>query len=175
MSRNYSVEKYTANWKRRFRVQEKLLKKILGVAAVEIHHVGSTSVSGMSAKPIIDMLVILKDFHAIDHAKSKFEKLGYVFRSNYVKPNSRLLEKFKGETKLYNIHFFRKNHQHAQRIIVIRDYLRTHPDMVKAYELIKKKLQKKHPGDYRAYSHGKNKFLDTLARRASVWAKKSGQ
>ncbi|MDE2018946.1 MAG: GrpB family protein [Patescibacteria group bacterium] len=171
MTRNYSVEKYTANWQRRFRIQEKLIKRVLGKAALEIHHVGSTSVKGMSAKPIVDMLVIVKEFHALDRAKTKFEKLGYVFRSNYVKPNSRLLEKFRGETKLYNIHFFKKNHEHVPRILNIRDYLRAHPETVKAYEALKQKLLNKYPNDYRSYSHGKHEFLDALAERAKKWAR----
>jgi len=117
------------------------------------------------------MLVIVKDFRAIDAMKTKFEKLGYVLRSNYVKPDSRLLEKFRGETKLYNIHFFKRNHEQVARLINIRDYLRAHPEAVRTYEDLKRKLKTKYPSDYRAYAKGKSGFLDALAKRANAWAK----
>ena len=169
MARQYSIERYSENWRRRFRAQERFLKRILGDAALEVHHIGSTSVRGMSAKPIVDILVVVKDFSAVDRVRAKFEKRGYVYRANYVKPNSRLLEKFRGDPKLYNIHFFRKRHSHALRFMEIRDYLRTHPDAVRAYESLKRTLKKKFPGDYRSYSNGKERFLDALARKAKAW------
>ncbi|HEY5220630.1 MAG TPA: GrpB family protein [Candidatus Paceibacterota bacterium] len=174
MARNYTIARYSQNWRRRFRVQEWLLKKILGSAALAVHHIGSTAVKGMSGKPIVDILVIVKDFSVVDRARTRFEKMGYVFRSNYVKPNSRLLEKFRGETKLYNIHFFKKSHEHAIRFMDLRDYLRAHPDAVKKYEALKRTLKKKYPNDYRSYSRGKEKFVDMLARRAKVWRAMGG-
>ena len=110
VKRTYSVRKYSKNWVRRFREQRKFLEKILGKNIVEVHHVGSTSIPGMNAKPIVDVLVIVKDLKLIDKIEKRFAVLGYTLRTNAIAPNSRLLKKFKGSSKLYNIHLLPKSH-----------------------------------------------------------------
>ena len=54
------LEEYNQNWKKEYKKEEKLLKKLLGDKIIEIHHIGSTSIVGLKAKPVIDILVVLK-------------------------------------------------------------------------------------------------------------------
>lgn len=168
--RTYSIEKYSKNWARRFQIQEKLLKKILGKNIVEIHHVGSTSIPGMSAKPIIDILAIVKDLKTIDRFEKKFNALGYKLRVNYVAQNSRLLEKFKGNKKLYNIHLLPESHAESKRLLHVKNYLIAHPKEAKRYTDLKRKLYKK-TNNYALYRKGKTNYLNTLEKKANAWTK----
>jgi GrpB-like predicted nucleotidyltransferase (UPF0157 family) len=170
-NRTYSIKPYSKNWARRFRAQEKLLKKILGANVVEIHHVGSTSIPGMDAKPVIDVLVVVKNLKSIDQAEKKFKTLGYSLLIDHVTPNSRLLYKFRGKEKLCNIHLLPQSNPESKRLLHIKNYLIAHPDVARQYVQLKKKLYKK-TKDYASYRKGKNRFCKALSEAASRWAKK---
>ena len=168
--RTYSIKKYSKNWARRFRTQEKLLRKIFGKNIVEIHHVGSTSIPGMDAKPVVDILAIVKNLTSIDQIKKKLKTLGYDTLVNYVVPKSRLLYKFKGKEKLYNIHVLPRSHPESKRLLNVKNYLIAYPAEAKRYADLKKKLYKK-TKDYALYRKGKTNFLNALEKKASRWAK----
>jgi GrpB-like predicted nucleotidyltransferase (UPF0157 family) len=170
--RTYSIKKYSKNWARRFRAQEKLLKKILGDSIVEIHHVGSTSIPGMDAKPVIDVLIIAKNLKSIDEAEGKFKTLGYGLLVNYVTPNSRLLYKFRGKEKLYNIHLLPQSNPESKRLLHVKNYLIAHPDVARQYVQLKKKLYK-NTKNYALYRKGKADFCKMLSEKAKRWAKTS--
>jgi GrpB-like predicted nucleotidyltransferase (UPF0157 family) len=170
--RTYSIKPYSKNWPRRFRAQEKLLKKILGKNIVEIHHVGSTAIPGMDAKPVVDVLIVAKNLKAIDKTEGKFKALGYGLLANYVTPNSRLLYKFRGKEKLYNIHLLPQSNPESKRLLHVKNYLIANPRVARQYAQLKKKLYKK-TKDYASYRKGKDRFCRALSDTASRWAKKT--
>jgi GrpB-like predicted nucleotidyltransferase (UPF0157 family) len=171
-NQTYSIKPYSKNWVRRFWVQEKLLKNIFGKDIVEIHHVGSTSIPGMDAKPVIDVLAIVKNLGSVDNAERKFKTLGYGLLVDHVTPNSRLLYKFRGKEKSCNIHLLPKSHPESRRLLHIKNYLIAHPDVARKYTQLKKKLYKK-TKDYALYRKGKDKFCKALSEKAKQWAKTS--
>jgi GrpB-like predicted nucleotidyltransferase (UPF0157 family) len=166
--RKYSIEQYSKNWARRFHAQEKLLRSVLGKDIIEVHHVGSTAIPNMSAKPIADILVIVKNLKLTDRAKKKLKTLGYGLRVNYVVPNSRLLEKFKGNIKLYNIHLLSQSHVESRRLLNVKNYLIAHPAETKRYGELKKQIYEK-TKNYALYKKGKTNFLNALERKAIIW------
>ena len=168
--RTYSIEKYSRNWAKRFRVQKKIFEKVLGKNIVEIHHVGSTSIPGMNAKPIVDILVIVKNLKTVDKLEKTFNALGYTLRVNYVNSNNRLLEKFKGNVKLYNIHILPESSAESKRLLHVKNYLTTHPAEAKKYTDLKNKLYKE-TKDYALYRKGKTNYLNALEKKAYTWAK----
>ncbi len=172
MPRQYSISPYRKNWIVRFREQRTLIRKILGKNALEIHHVGSTSIPGMSAKPIVDVLAIVGSLARVDGSKQEFQKLGYTLRKDYVTTMSRMLEKFKGSTKLYNIHLLPKSHPEARRLLDTKNYFIAHPAEVRKYETLKKSLYKRFPDDYAAYRKGKTNYLNDVTQKAKQWVKK---
>ena len=71
------VVKYRSEWSREFEAEAERIKEILGDEAIEIYHIGSTSVEGLSAKPIIDIKPVVKDISRIDKLNQSLETLGY--------------------------------------------------------------------------------------------------
>ena len=83
------VVKYRSEWSREFEAEAERIKEILGDEAIEIYHIGSTSVEGLSAKPIIDIMPVVKDISRIDKLNPAFEALGYECMGEFGIPGRR--------------------------------------------------------------------------------------
>ena len=68
------LENYNENWKKEYEKEERLLKEVLKDDIIEIHHVGSTSIPGLKAKPVIDILIVIKDLSEINKIEEKLKK-----------------------------------------------------------------------------------------------------
>lgn len=173
--RAYTVVPYQENWKDHFETIKKQLSPVFGNQAVDIMHVGSTAIIGMSGKPTIDVLVIVNTITNIDVLNGAMVELGYVALGEYVAPNSRLFVREENNERLVNVHCFEKDHPHAQEMIVMRDFLQSHPDEAKAYADLKNDLHERYPNDYKAYRHFKDPYLTKLKARAMRWAEPDNQ
>jgi GrpB-like predicted nucleotidyltransferase (UPF0157 family) len=114
--------------------------------------------------------VIVDNIAGIDGLNRAMAELGYVALGEYVAPNSRLFAKEESNERLINVHCFEKDHPHAQEMIVMRDFLRSHPDEAKAYADLKIDLHRKYPEDYKEYRHFKDPYLTKMKARAIEWA-----
>lgn len=168
--RAYTVIPYQESWRDNFEAIKNQLSPIFGDQAIDIMHVGSTAVVGMSGKPTIDVLVIVNDITGIDALNGTMAELGYVALGEYVAPNSRLFAKEENNERLVNIHCFERNHPHAQEMIVMRDFLQNHPEEAKAYADLKIDLHRRYPDDYKEYRHFKDPYLTKMKARAIEWA-----
>jgi GrpB-like predicted nucleotidyltransferase (UPF0157 family) len=164
-NRKYHVEPYSSAWPHQFESEAKILKDILGKDATAIEHIGSTSVPGMDGKPTIDILVLIKDLSATDQYLEKMKNTGYEHLSGYVMPDSILFRRMKENILLSNVHVFQKDHPHVHEMLSLRDYLRSHPEEVKAYSDKKKELFQKYPEDYATYRKLKDVYMDDLKKR----------
>lgn len=99
------VVKYRSEWSREFEAEAERIKEILGDEAIEIYHIGSTSVEGLSAKPIIDIMPVVKDISRIDKLNPAFEALGYECMGEFGIPGRRYFRKG-GEKRTHQIHVF---------------------------------------------------------------------
>ena len=169
MKIKYTIENYDSEWINKFQQIKTNLEKIFGSKAVDIQHVGSTSVPGMKAKPLIDILVIAKQWEDFEKEKSEMIKLGYQLRLNVLTPDSLLFEKVLDNHKIENVHVFKQGAEKIKEFLDIRDYLRIHPEMAEIYGNLKKELLAKYPDDYFAYREGKQDFLGELKRLAHEW------
>lgn len=170
-SRSYTIEPANTKWTDEFRKYATLLQSIFGKAAVSVEHVGSTAVPGLNGKPTLDILIITKDIAQVDTFNAEMVKNGFDVLGEYVAKGGRLFKKDNGNTRLVNVHVFEKDHENAVEMIVMRDYLRTHPDEVERYGNLKKELFAKHPDNYSEYRTGKDPYLQALKRRAFDWKK----
>lgn len=145
------------------------IKNILGENCVEVHHIGSTSVVGLAAKPIIDIMPIVYNLEDVDNVATEFEKIGYEYMGEFGIPGRRYLRKG-GDERTHHIHIFSKNSFYdIERHLAVRDYLRTHKDVCKKYADLKIQLANLYPYDIEGYCDGKEEFVHQLEKEALEW------
>lgn len=166
--RKYEVLPYDKNWVRLFGDEEKKIKEIFSDCVVGIEHVGSTSVSGMSGKPTIDILVLVNDISCGDAPISGMEKNGYVSRGEYIAVDSCSFAKEKDGHILFNVHIFKPEHNEAKKILLLRDFLRRNKDEADNYGSFKLQLFEKYSEDYGMYRKEKDKYMERLMTRAKI-------
>lgn len=170
IKRKYFFSKYDPNQKVQFSLIKDLLSDIFGDKAIDIQHIGSTSIEGMKAKPLIDVLVIVEKIELFQEQKDKMIKAGYEWGENYIAPNTLIFFKLGSDgEKLENIHICEKGSAKERQFIIIRDYLKTHPEKVKEYSNLKEKNASLYPNDYPAYRAVKAPYLEELEKEAYKW------
>jgi len=170
IKRKYSLSEYTPEWSQRFLTIKDFLSEVFQDKALKIEHVGSTAVTGMVAKPIIDVLVVVKKMESFEEQKELMVNAGYEWGENYIAPNTLLFFKMRSDgEKLENIHVCEGDAPKGRQFIVMRDYLRLHPEKVKEYSDLKKENAKRYPDDYPAYREAKAPFLRQLEAEAYEW------
>lgn len=163
------VNEHNENWDQKFKEESQKLKDILGDEIVEIHHIGSTSVKGLKAKPIIDIMPIVKDIEKVDSFNEQMGAIGYEGLGENGIKGRRYFRKG-GEYRTHQVHVFQTdNHEDIDRHLAVRDYLRTHPEEAKQYGDLKERLAKQFPNDIESYVEGKDAFVKALENRALTW------
>lgn len=155
---------YDDSWKNSFEDECKVMKQIFGDEIVRFEHFGSTSVPGMKAKPVVDMMVLVKRIDEIDKFNSKLELLGYDVAGEWGITGRRLLRKG-GDNRTHHIHIYQFDNPEIYRHLVVRDYLLEHPEEVKSYSEFKEILASKYV-ETREYSKAKKDFVSKLEQRA---------
>lgn len=171
-NKSYKIISYDPNWPVSFSNESKKIHDIIGNNILETHHIGSTSVPGMSGKATIDILFVVENITKIDSYISDLNKIGYNSLGSRNAKNSHLFEKEVDGQRIFIIHFYQNNHPEIFQIIAIRDYLRTHQDKVKQYSKYKLSLFQKFPNDYNQYRKLKDEYMVNLKNEAIAWAKK---
>jgi len=164
--RNYKIILYDPQWPILFSEESERINRIVGDNILEIYHIGSTSVPGMSGKATIDILFVVDDISKIDDYISHLKTIGYASLGSRNAENSRLFEKEVDEQRLFIIHFYQNNHPEIFQIIAIRDYLRTHKDKADQYGEFKLALFQKFPNDYSQYRKLKDEYMNDLKKEA---------
>ena len=168
-TREYNISSYDPAWIGKFALTAESLKKIFDEDALDIEHIGSTAVPGMEGKPTVDILVIVADVSKLDSHKEEMINASYVYQDQIVTERSRLYREVKDGEIIANIHIFPKNHSHIEEMLMLRDYLRSHPKDIKEYSEFKKLLKQKYPNDYAEYRIQKDQFMDrVLKKRAGI-------
>lgn len=163
------VADYDKRWPSLYETEAKELRNMLSRDLVNVFHIGSTSVPGLAAKPIIDMLLAVRDINAIDNAAGRFEQMGYAGRGELGIPGRRYFAKG-GSNRTHQLHIFQyDNTTGLFRHLAFRDYLRTHPRECDEYATLKKQLAALYPNDIDAYCNGKDGFVKEMEARALQW------
>ena len=128
MPQRIHVVPYDTNWERLFKEESALIGQILGPNLDCIHHIGSTAVFGLCAKPIIDILPVVFDLSAVDGQTGAFWAAGYEAMGEFGIPGRRYFRKG-GDRRTHQLHIFEKtNVQEIERHLAFCDYLRAHPE-----------------------------------------------
>lgn len=144
---------------------------VLGGNLVVLHHIGSTSVPGIYAKPIIDMMAEVKDLADVDACDAQMESLGYVVRGELGIPGRRFFFRNDASGKrTHQIHAFLSGSPHVGCHLAFRDYLRAHPEVAAGYSELKRRVAAANPDDIEAYMDGTDEFIKDVEAQAVAWA-----
>ena len=159
------LEKYNPNWETEFYKEKEILRKIFGDIAIEIEHIGSTSVKGLSAKPIIDIAVALNELENFKKVKEIFQKEPYSVKEDS-DDGEILVRKGPEDNRTHFIHVMEVTSNRYKDTIIFRDYLRTHEETLQEYENLKKELAIKCANDRKKYTSSKNEFIKNIIEKA---------
>ena len=156
---------YDSAWKTAFEDIRAELASALGDLAVAIEHVGSTSVEGMSAKPIIDIDVVIPDYTAFDDVVQRLTKIGYTHEGDLgIKDREAFKYTDKPHLQKHHLYVCPESSPELRRHIAFRDYLRANPEATKQYGEIKEAAAKRYPNDIDGYIHYKSPCIEELYR-----------
>lgn len=175
MARKIEVVDCNPEWGKMFKKEAVQIKRILGRNCVAVHHIGSTAVHGLAAKPIIDIMPVVKDIFAVDALEAEFAALGYEYKGEFGIPGRRFFTKC-GDERTHHVHIFEKsNKTEIERHLALRDYLREHDADAKAYAQLKKCLADEFPYDIEGYSNGKDALVKELQAKALDWKREQAR
>ena len=159
------LEKYNPIWKEMFEEEKRNLEKIFNDKYISIEHVGSTSIIGLSAKPIIDIQVSIRNFSDFEHVRNYFEKMPYSIKMDS-DSDEILVRKGDENNRTHFIHIVEDGSLRCINTLLFRDYLRNHDDIKKDYENLKIDLAKKFENDRKSYTASKNEFIKSVLEMA---------
>jgi GrpB-like predicted nucleotidyltransferase (UPF0157 family) len=170
MTRKVEVVPHDSNWCHEFDRESAQLLLAFGENAIEIYHIGSTSISTIYAKPIIDILIAVKDLHKVDDRTPAISALGYVAMGEHGITRRRFFRKDNSAgIRTHHIHTFEIGSAQIDRHLAFRDYLSAHPELAQTYSQLKQQLARQYPTDIERYMDGKNGFIQEIDRQAAQW------
>ncbi|WP_430869469.1 GrpB family protein [Cupriavidus basilensis] len=125
----------------------------IGACALAVHHVGSTAIPGIRAKPVLDLIPVVSSLSDLDHCSGEIERLGYEWRGELGLPGRRYCTKTDpiSKSRLVQLHCYAEGSPEIVRHLAFRDYLRNNVDVSRAYDQEKTRCQRLHPNDSHAY------------------------
>ena len=163
---------WTPAWAERFRAERTELERAVGGRVLAIEHIGSTSISGIRAKPIVDIGIAVESFEAARATVPPIEALDYVYRGEHGIAGRHFFQK--GDPREFNLHMLEITSEEWQRHIAFRDYLRSHRDAALEYEALKQELARRHANDVEAYAEAKTPFVRRIIGLAGCGGTASG-
>ena len=144
--------------------------QVLDSTLVAVHHIGSTSVPGLVAKPIIDLMPLVADLTLLDGQRQRIEALGYMWHGELGISGRRYCTLAdEAGVRVVQLRFFKTDSPHVEHHIAFRDYLRAHPAAANAYAVEKRRAQDLHPTNSYAYADEKDTWIRDTETKALIW------
>lgn len=161
---------HDSQWPVRAKYEADRLVTALGNNLLKVEHIGSTSVAGLAAKPVIDLLPIVKSIDALDKQSALIKALGYIWHGEFGIAGRRFctLTNAAGIREVH-VHCFEYTSPQIRRHLAFRDYLRAHPEIAKAYEAEKQRAALLHPHDSFEYNFEKGAWVQRYEAKALAW------
>jgi GrpB-like predicted nucleotidyltransferase (UPF0157 family) len=173
MANEIIIVPYDSEWAMQFSHLGDEIRQSLGNVAKRIDHIGSTSVVGLDAKPIIDIQISVASFEPQNAYLIPLTQLGYVFRADNSDLTKRYFREPAGERRIH-IHVRRLGSWSEQFALLFRDYLRVHPEEARRYAALKYNLASRYGEDRESYTEAKTPFLWEMMRQADAWCQNTG-
>jgi GrpB-like predicted nucleotidyltransferase (UPF0157 family) len=169
LTRIIRVVQYDPKWPRMFRQERSRLGKGLNEEAVQIYHIGSTAVPGIKAKPIIDILIVVRNISNRTRLEQAMTDLGYTAKGEAGIPGRLFFIKGSEESRSHHVHIFQEGHPEIQRHLDFVAYLAINPEEAQRYSELKEALALHFPTDIDSYTEGKTQLILELDERAKSW------
>jgi putative glutamine amidotransferase len=165
-SSDYHIADADPLWPSSFDVEATRVRDALGGVATRVEHVGSTSVPGLAAKPIVDIQVSVSSMVPRDSYIEPLRSLGYRWTLDPWSDEHEYFSRDDNGARAYQIHVCPAGGRWERRHLAFRDWLRAHPDDAGAYEALKRRLASEHPNDIFRYVDSKTAFIRSIEARA---------
>ena len=160
---------YDAKWKSDFEIIKQEIEKAIGHFIIGVEHVGSTSVEGLSAKPCIDIDVIIKDYSVFDLVVSKLEMIGYLHEGDLgIKDREAFTYSNKLHLQKHHLYVCPQYSKELHRHVAFRNYLRSNQEAVKKYSLVKETAARLFPYDIAKYIEYKSPCIEELYEQCGL-------
>jgi GrpB-like predicted nucleotidyltransferase (UPF0157 family) len=168
--RQVQVHPPNPQWPREFDTEAAQVALALGTNVAHIHHIGSTAIPNIYAKPVIDLLVEVSAIEQVDSGNAALAALGYTALGEYGIPGRRYFRKDNAlGTRTHHIHTFQAGSPPVTRHLAFRDFMIAHADCAQQYSDLKRRLAAQYPYDIARYMDGKDAFVKAMERRALAW------
>ncbi|PRS73762.1 GrpB family protein [Bacillus sp. LNXM65] len=154
---------WSVEWVKEFEMEKKRIVEVIGQYTVNVHHIGSTAVKGLSAKPIIDIAIEIDDFLDGEQCVTALEGLGYSYKGTNVLPERHYFNK--GEPRTHQIHMYQTGNRYLLEQLNFRDYLRSNELVRSEYEQLKLNLSILNKNEKHKYAEGKTDFVQSILER----------
>jgi len=169
MVRRRTGVEYSAEWPILHEQEISLLRGVLGSEIVRAHHIGSTAVPGLAAKPIIDILLEVRSVEGLDDLNEAMQAIGYQPRGEFGIPGRRYYPKG-DDDRTHHVHAFAVGSPEIEKHLAFRDYLRAHPAIAAEYAAVKRSAAAAHGSDPEGYVAFKGSFVELTVAKAVHWA-----
>ena len=167
--KKFVVVPHDPKWGTLFDEERRRLISRFGEMPISIHHIGSTSIPNIYAKPVIDILVDVANLEQIDAQNSAMISMGYEVMGEFGIPGRRYFRKDIEGVRTFQVHAFQVGSDEIVRHLSFRDYLTEHPDEAQAYSDLKVSLIAQYDGNPDDYMDGKDEFIKEIERKAELW------
>ena len=164
---------YDSGWLALFNDLGVKFREALGEVALRIDHIGSTSVEGLAAKPVIDIQISVTALQPTEPFRLPLEGLGFTFRADNPELTKRYFREAPG-TRRTHIHVRRAGSWPEQFALLFRDYMRTHREDAELYARLKRQLAEQYGYDRSGYTDAKDPFIWEVMHRADRWSQEVG-
>lgn len=173
MSEKVVIFPYDPKWQEEFLRLGAALRSEFGKTALRIDHIGSTSVPGLDAKPIIDVQISVRSFEPLDAYRIPLDRLGFYWREDNTEKTERYFREKPGGKRTH-IHVTKAGSWSEQTQLLFRDYMRAHSRDARRYAKLKYKLADKYKDDRLGYTDAKTTFVWKILRKAVKWSNDTG-
>lgn len=171
---NNMVLPHDPNWKAVFASETAPLRSALGSNLIKLHHIGSTAIAGILAKPIIDILGVVASLEDVDRQSASIEWLGYEVMGTYGIDGRRYFRKIDASgRRTHHLHIFENGSDNIERHLAFRDYLIAHSEKAAEYSELKASLTSGEAKSWEAYLDGKDPFIKATERDALAWYRRA--
>jgi GrpB-like predicted nucleotidyltransferase (UPF0157 family) len=160
------IEDYQSEWVRQYEREEEKIRLALHDKHIVIEHIGSTSVLGLPAKPIIDIAVGVHELIEADAFIESLGSIGYEYVPKLGLPNRRFFRKGEWRKGTHHVHVYSVNSEEWSNNLLFRNYLRTHPEKVEEYAQLKRRLASIYSEDRTTYTNLKAPFIQSVIELA---------